>query len=80
MGNEQLLTVYEADSEVEASIIEGILKQNGIETTLHKVGLSGVFGGGAGPGPESFQIQTFASQAAKAEQIILDYRSPDDQE
>ena len=71
MSDEQLVTVYEADSKAEAAIIESILKQSGIATTIHLMGASGV---------ESHQIQVGKSLAAKAEQVILDYRSPDDQE
>ena len=71
MSDDQLVTVYEADSKVEAAVIEGLLKQNGITTTISLVSLSGV---------ESHKIQVAKSAETKATQMILDYRSPDDQE
>jgi hypothetical protein len=82
MSNESLVPVYEADSQAEAAIIEGILKENGIDCTVRTLGLAGVSSGGPATGNpigESLQVLVRSSDSAKAEQTILDYHSPDDQ-
>ena len=66
MSNETLVPVYEADSQAEAAIIESILKQNGVDCTLATVG-------------NALHVQVKGGESSKAEQIILDYHSPDDQ-
>ena len=82
MSNETLVPVYEADSQAEAAIIESILKQNGVECTIRSVGMPGVLGGslvGGNPLGESLHILVRGTESARAEQVILDYHSPDDQ-
>jgi hypothetical protein len=67
MSTDTLVPVYEADSKAEAAIIEGILKQGGVECTVKAMN------------GESLQVLVKSGQSDQAEQIILDYRSPDDQ-
>lgn len=68
MSNETLVPVYEADSQAEAAIIESILKQNGVDCTVRSASTG-----------ECLQVLVKNGQATQAEQVIMDYKSPDDQ-
>jgi len=77
---ESLATVYEADSQLEASVIENLLTTNGLECTTRNIGLPGVFGGGtANPVMEQYQVMVKDQDKSKAEQIILDYHEPSEE-
>ncbi|MEI7850018.1 MAG: DUF2007 domain-containing protein [Chloroflexota bacterium] len=65
MSNDTFVPVYEADNQAEANIIENILKQNGVDCTTKSVG-------------PSLQIMVEHAQCESAEQIIMNYESPDD--
>jgi hypothetical protein len=67
MSTDTLVPVYEADSKAEAAIIEGILKQGGLECTVKPMDGDGL------------QVLVKSGQSSQAEQLILDYRAPDDQ-
>lgn len=56
-------TVYEADSSLEASVIENLLKTNGVTCSVHQ----------AGTGVEQYHVQVKNGDQKRAEQIILDY-------
>ncbi len=80
MSEQSLETIYEADSQIEASVIENLLSTNGIACTIRNVGLPGVFGSSAGKNPlaELYQVLVKSTQLELAEQTILDYQSPDE--
>jgi hypothetical protein len=74
---EELVPVAEADDGVEAEMIQGLLGENGIPSSLQALGINGpMLGYGALPKGRQ-RVLVFAGQAAAARALLADTQQPD---
>jgi hypothetical protein len=75
--SERLVLVAEADGQLEAEILRGLLEANGIEVWLSGESAAAAIGLGVGP-LARVQILVLAEQADEAARMLADRHPPDD--